>query len=155
MEVTRRNRTRPRDCPRGGAAVKRSTTKLKRASVLYAKAGFSPELQRLFNQQWTRGQCAECGVKPIERDHLCARCWGEYPKITNVGEPVNGWQWRIRQANAAYLGSAFWLERSGVYEREGRSQFIGLFDSFDEARQAAGKKLGRSIRAAEIAMGTF
>lgn len=125
------------------------------ASALYVKAELSPELNRLISQRMARGQYAECGGRPVERDPLCARCWAEYPKITNIGEPDNGWQWRIRQAKPAYLGSAFWVERSGVYEREGRSPFIGLFDSFVEAKQAAEKNLERSLRAAQIVMGVF
>ena len=118
------------------------------ASALDVKAGFSPELNQLVSQRVTRGRCAECGVKPVLRDSLCASCLSEYPKVTNIAEPDDAWQWRVRQAKPPYLGSAFWAERIGVYEREGRNKFIGLFDSFDQAKQAAEKNRERSLRVA-------
>jgi hypothetical protein len=118
------------------------------ASALYVQAGLSPELNRLVSQRVTRGQCVECGGRPVERDSLCASCRSEYPKVTNIAEPDDAWQWRVRQANPPYLGSAFWAERIGVCEREGRNKVIGLFDSFDEAKQAAEKNRERSLRAA-------
>jgi hypothetical protein len=118
------------------------------ASALYVKTGFSPELNQLVSQRVTRGQCVECGGRPVERDSLCASCQCAYPKVTNIAEPGDAWQWRVRQARPVYLGSVFWAERIGVYEREGRTKFIGLFDSFDEAKQAAEKNRERSLSAA-------
>jgi hypothetical protein len=124
---------------------KRNST---RASALYVKAGFTPKLNQLVSQRVTRGQCAECGGRPVERDSLCASCRSEYPKVTNIAEPGDAWRWQVRQAKPVYLGSAFWAERIGVYEREGRTKFIGVFDSFHEAKQAAEKNRERSLSAA-------
>jgi hypothetical protein len=135
--------------------MRRGTRKPKRASSLYTQGRFSPELNQLASERIARGRCMECGGKPTERECLCASCWSEYPKITNIGEPDDAWQWRVRQTKPAYLGGAFWAERSGIFERDGRSRVIGLFDSFDEAKQATERNLERSIRAAEIAMGVF
>ena len=126
-----------------------------RASALFVKAEFSVEVHRLLNERLKHGQCAECGGDRVERAPLCAACWREYPKITDIGEPDDAWRWTVRQTKPAYLGSAFWAEQSGIFEREGRSRLIGIFDSFDEARQAAAKNLERSIRSAEIAWRAF
>jgi hypothetical protein len=125
------------------------------ASALYVNAEFSVELDRLLNERLMRGQCVECGGRPIKLAPLCGSCWSEYPKITDIGEPDGVWQRRVRQTKPAYLGGAFWAEQNGIFEREGRSRFIGLFDSFDEARQAVVKNLERSIRAAEIGWRAF
>lgn len=126
----------------------RPRPKSTRASALYVKAEFSLELNRLLNERLMRGRCVECGGHPIERAPLCGSCWSEYPKITDIGEPDDVWQWRVRQTQPAYLGGAFWAEQNGIFEREGRSRVIGLFDSFDEARRVAEKNRGRSLRAA-------
>lgn len=118
------------------------------ASALYVKAGFSVELNRLLNERLMRGRCVECGGHPIERAPLCESCWSEYPRITDIGEPGDAWQWRVRQTKPAYLDGAFWAERNGIFEREGRGRVIGLFDSFDEARRVAEKNRERCLHAA-------
>lgn len=126
-----------------------------KASRLYERVGLSKELERLLSERREHRQCVEYGGKPIAPGLLCAPCWREYPKNTNVGEPENGWQWRVGQTKPVYLGAAFIGERFAVFERESHPESIAFCDSVEVARRVVKEHRKRSLRTAENYRGDF
>jgi hypothetical protein len=126
---------------------KSSARGLQRASTLLAG---SAEQVHLVMDRISQSACLECGGPREGGGNFCAACLSEYPKETDVAEPFRGWRYCVRQKGPAIPGlDLFEAVRIGIYEYEGRSRFIAICQTFEEAKQAALKVWERSIAATE------
>jgi len=93
-----------------------------------------------------REVCWECGNKKDDgRGSFCADCLKPFPVVTNVGEPVSGWQYRIVQRFPAWAELSFVVERVDAFppERHNRHEAYALCDSEEEARALCEKELAK------------
>src|SRR6266403_1019749 len=63
----------------------------------------SEALRMLIYDRITHDVCLECGGPRVGSSSFCVKCLADYPRIENVGEPVDGWQYRIRLNYPAYM----------------------------------------------------
>ncbi len=118
----------------------------RRASALVSE---SAEQVRLVMDRISQDACLECGGKR-NGGNFCAACLVGFPKEIDVAEPFGGWRYCVRQKGPAIPGlDLFEAMRIGIYEYEGRRQLIAFCDTLEQAKEAALKKLERSMAAIE------
>jgi hypothetical protein len=94
--------------------------------------------------------CLECGGQRNGGGNFCAACLVGYPQETDVAEAYGGWRYCVRQKGPAIPGlGLFEALYIGIYEYKGRSKFIAICDTFEQAKVAVLKARERSIAAVE------
>lgn len=109
------------------------------------KQGRTDELRSLVHARICKGLCMECGTKSA--NEFCAECLRAFPITHNVGEPVDGWQYRVVQSKPEFAGSLR-VERADAFppERKGAVQFIACVDSLAAGVAMCERKIARHMR---------
>ena len=123
-----------------------STGKKRRTIPASKLPAGSPAQIDLVQCRISYGLCLECGgARPGDGGDFCAHCLSAYPKQTNIGTPIDAWQYFVVQTKPAIPGlMAFTIWRAPVYERKGNPECITWTDSFEEAKALAEKKRDRA-----------
>jgi len=110
----------------------------------------STEQIRLVQGRIAAGSCLECGATLTDGGNFCGTCLKPFPIMENIGGPVEGWQYRVRQLKPAYMRE-FFVERTDAFppERNHRSETLCLLGSKAEAVAYCEKRIARHMRGAE------
>lgn len=118
----------------------------RRASTL--PSGSNEQVQLVMNRI-SQDTCLECGRKR-NGGNFCVVCLVGFPKEIDVAEPFGGWRWCVRQKGPAIPGlDLFEALCIGIYEYEGRSRFIAICDTFEQAKEVVLKKWNRATTPTE------
>lgn len=121
------------------------------APILASSLPLGSTKQRdLIHSRISAETCLECGNPRGGGDYdFCRDCIEKSQKDVGVATPIYGWSYRVRQIKPALPEcGAFLVIRVGVFENEGRTEFLyGQINSFEEAKSLASKKHERATRA--------
>src|SRR5712692_1666197 len=94
----------------------------------------STEQIRLVQGRIAAGSCLECGATLTDGGNFCVTCLKPFPIVEDIGDPVEGWQYRVRQLKPAYMRE-FFVERTDAFppERNHRSETLCLLGGRAEA----------------------
>lgn len=110
----------------------------------------SEEQHRIVMDRIAAGSCLECGATLTGGGEFCVACFAKYPIVENVGEPFDGWQFRVRQTKPAYM-EQFYVERTDAFppERKNKTELCCASSSKAEAVAYCEKRIARHMREAE------
>ncbi len=107
-----------------------------------------------------RGVCLECGGNRDGGYDFCPECLKPFPVVTNIGKPVNGWQYQIVQ-NYPFGADdlQFQILRRDAFppERRGRVEIVIYFAGTNraEAEERCRAEVEKAERRAQAAYAEY